>query len=78
MATIHDRRYTRLIRHLVECRKANGVAQRDVATALKITQSTVSKVESCGRRIDVLELRDWLTAIGYSPSKFLREVGWLD
>ena len=78
VATIYDRRYIRLIKHLIACRKAAGLTQDDIAAALKITQSTVSKVESFGRRIDLMELRDWLSAIDYSHVKFLREVGWID
>jgi transcriptional regulator with XRE-family HTH domain len=78
MATIYDRRYIRLIKHLIACRKAAGFTQDDIASALKIPQSTVSKIESFARRVDLMELRDWLTAIDYNHAKFLREVGWID
>ena len=78
MSTVHDRRYARLIKHLVACRRAAGVTQEHLAAKLRIEQSAVSKVENLERRIGVIELRDWLTAIAYDPATFLREIGWLD
>ncbi len=39
-------RRQRLIRQLVEMRKANGLTQADVAAAMKVGQSVVAEIES--------------------------------
>ena len=78
MSTANDRRYARLVRHLVDCRKATGMTQEKLAAKLHVEQSAISKMENLERRIGVMELRDWLSAIGYDPGTFLKEVGWLE
>ena len=78
MSTIHDPRYIKLIEHLITVRKDCGITQASLANALKTDQSTVSKVEGFDRRIDVIELLDWLAALGYSHRKFLQEAGWMN
>jgi transcriptional regulator with XRE-family HTH domain len=77
MSTIHDQRYIKLIEHLVAVRKRAGITQDALAESLKTEQSTISKVESFDRRIDIIELHDWLAAIGCSHRKFLEDVGWM-
>lgn len=78
MSTIHDPRYIKLIEHLVKVRKDASITQESLAAVLKTDQSTISKVEAFDRRIDIIELQDWLTALGYSHQKFLQEVGWME
>ena len=76
MSTIHDPRYIRLIEQLISIRKTEKITQEALAESLQTDQSAISKVESFDRRIDVLELYDWLTALGYSHRKFLEDAGW--
>lgn len=78
MSTIHDARYIKLIEHLVKVRKGVGMTQEALADALQMDQSTISKVEAFDRRIDIIELHDWLAALGVNHRKFLQEVGWMD
>jgi transcriptional regulator with XRE-family HTH domain len=78
MTTIYDPRYVKLIEQLVKVREDAKVTQAHLATALGIEQSMVSKVENFDRRLDIIELYDWLSAIGYSHKNFLRDVGWLE
>lgn len=78
MATIYDPRYIKLIEHLCKIRKDAKVSQSVLAASLGMDQSIISKVESFDRRIDIIELHDWLTAIGYSHKKFLQEVNWME
>lgn len=78
MTTIYDPRYIKLIEHLGKIRKDAKVSQVMLAVSLGLEQSIISKVESFDRRIDIIELHDWLTAIGYSHKKFLQEVGWME
>ena len=77
MSTIYDPRYIRLIEHLIALRKQARMTQEALAAALGLDQSTVSKVEGFDRRLDLIELHDWLSAIGADHAKFLRDVDWM-
>ena len=77
MATIYDQRYIQLIEHLAQVRHDAGVTQNALAEILGWDQSAVSKVEHFDRRLDVMELYDWLTALDYNHRKFFEEIGWL-
>lgn len=57
MSSIHKEEYRLLIKALVRARKAAGLTQEEVADKLGVHQSFISKIESCQRRIDVLELK---------------------
>jgi transcriptional regulator with XRE-family HTH domain len=63
-ATIYDEDYQRLIAKLVAARKAKGLTQSALAEKVRVGQYDVSKIENCVRRLDVVELRDWLKALG--------------
>jgi len=63
-ASIHDPRYQELIDLLVDARKKKGITQEKLADELKIARQNISKIELGQRRLDVLELNDWLQAIG--------------
>ncbi|KWR82375.1 MULTISPECIES: helix-turn-helix domain-containing protein [Cupriavidus] len=76
MKTIHDDRYQAIVRKLIELRKSTGTTQQSMADALGRPQSFVSKVESLERRLDVVELHDWLQALGVDAGSFLREFTW--
>lgn len=49
-----------------------GLRQEDLAKALGMPQSVVSKFESGERRLDLLELRDVCQALGISLVDFVR------
>jgi transcriptional regulator with XRE-family HTH domain len=59
--------YTRhnevLLTLLRDRRQAIGLPQTGLAQKLGQTQATVSRVETGERRLDVIELRAWLTAL---------------
>lgn len=78
MATIHDQRYIKLIEHLIKIRNDSGITQAKIAETIGWEQSAISKVEGFDRRIDLIELHDWLAALGYSHRTFLEEVGWME
>ena len=63
MRSIHDPRYQDLIQKLIELRESKNVTQVELAQRLGKQQSYVSKVEILERRLDVIELIDWLTAL---------------
>lgn len=77
MTTIYDQRYVRLVEHLVTLRKNAKVTQEQLAQQLKTDQSTISKVEGMERRLDLIELHDWLSALNINHEQFIRDVGWL-
>lgn len=70
-----DRRYETLRALLIEARKAHGVTQVALAQRLGKEQAWVSKYESAGRRVDVVEYLDICRAIGADPYRLLRKLG---
>lgn len=72
MSSIHDPRYKILIEELIKMRELKNITQVELATSLKKPQSYIAKVETLERRIDVLELYDWLLVLGVPISDFLK------
>ncbi|SDE51063.1 helix-turn-helix domain-containing protein [Paraburkholderia lycopersici] len=68
---IHDRRYQAVAAQLRELREQRGWLQQDVADQLGRTQTFVSKYESGGRRVDLIELLDILRALEANPHEFI-------
>lgn len=73
MSSIHDPRYRKFIKALIHTRELKNLTQVQLASSLKKPQSYVAKVENFERRIDVLELHDWLSVFDISTAKFLEE-----
>lgn len=71
MSSIHDPRYIGLIKCLIEMREERKVTQVQLATSLKKHQSYVAKIENLDRRIDLIELKDWLNALNIKFSDFI-------
>ena len=68
---IHDPRYQRIAALLADLRKQRGWLQQDVADQLGRPQAFVSKVESGARRLDVVELLDFLRVLEADPHAFI-------
>lgn len=68
---IHDPRYQRVASLLTEIRKERGLFQQDVADKLGRPQAFVSKVESGVRRLDLIELLDFLRVLDVNPHDFM-------
>ena len=71
MRSIHDPRYQDLIKKLIELREYKNVTQVELARRLEKPQSYVSKVEILERRIDIIELIDWLKVLETEIADFL-------
>lgn len=71
MSSIHDPRYIGLIKSLIWIREERKVTQVQLATRLKKPQSYIAKVENLDRRIDIIELYDWLEALSFNLSDFI-------
>lgn len=78
MSSIHDPRYRKLIEKLIKMRELNKITQAELAISLKKPQSYIAKVENYDRRIDVLELYDWLNCINTPIITFLENIFELD
>lgn len=70
----HTARYKKLRDLLVAARRDAGLTQAEVASALNKPQSYVSKVESGERRIDPVELLDFLSVMGADEVRFIRSL----
>ena len=73
MSSIHDPRYKRLIQELIYIRELKKITQVELAASLKKPQSYVAKVENLDRRLDILELSDWLSVLDISIITFIEE-----
>lgn len=76
MNTVHDSRYTKLIEALRETRRKQNVTQTELAQKLGQPQSYIAKVEGLERRLDIVELLDWLDALNYDRQQFFLDLGW--
>lgn len=65
--------YQTLIGMLREARGEVGLSQVVLAEKLGTTQSLVSKCERNERRLDAIELRSWVLALGLSFPEFLQQ-----
>ena len=74
MSSIHDPRYRKLIQKLIAIRELRKITQVELATSLEKNQSYIAKVENYDRRIDILELYDWLKALDVPIENFLEEI----
>lgn len=59
---------------LVEARKAKGLTQAELATALGKPQSFVAKYENGERRIDVIEFVDITAVLGVPTADLLARI----
>jgi len=62
-----------LLELLIELRNAAGLTQVALAEKLKWEQTHISRVERGVRRLDILELRRWVDAIGISLQQFVEK-----
>lgn len=56
MPSIYPNDYRALIAILVRARKTKKITQVQLAAAMRVPQSFISKVERCERRLDIVEL----------------------
>jgi transcriptional regulator with XRE-family HTH domain len=63
--------YRRLVRLLIQFRREAELTQVEVAERLGRSQSYVSKIERCERRLDVVEYCELVRALDHDPVKAL-------
>lgn len=71
MQESHSREYAHFLQELRDARQRADLSQAQLAARLGVDQSFVSKCETGVRRIDVVELRRWVTALGGTLSQFI-------
>lgn len=76
MKSIHDPRYIQFIDVLIKSREDAQITQIELARRLDKHQSFVAKVENLDRRIDLVELSDWLHALGVAAEDFTARLSW--
>lgn len=69
--SIHSAEYERFLVLLRNTRVQSGLTQDELAMKLNATQSFVSKCERGERRIDIVELGAWCSALDVSLSSFI-------
>lgn len=76
MKSIHDPRYVQFIELLKQARETAEITQVELAKRLAKHQSYVAKVENLDRRLDIVELVDWLHALKIVPQEFTNRLSW--
>lgn len=56
MPSIYPNDYRTIIAALVRIRKAKKITQVQLADAMRVKQSLISKAERCERRLDIVEI----------------------
>lgn len=65
--------YDVLLETLFQLRVGVGLTQKEISLRLDVPQSTVSKVESGLRKIDIIELRSWCNVCGLTLTEFVEK-----
>lgn len=63
MSRSNDPIYIEFIARLRAARKKSGISQEKLAQVLGADQTFISKVETCERRLDVIEAARWCAAL---------------
>lgn len=72
--SIHSKLYHRIVARLRAKREGKGLSQYQLSQILKVQQSYVSKIETCERRLGILELMNICEALDLSFIDFVREI----
>ncbi|HEX8552177.1 MAG TPA: helix-turn-helix transcriptional regulator [Abditibacteriaceae bacterium] len=72
--SVYQREYQILLLHLRETRRKAGLTQEDVAARVRWERTVITKIESGVRRIDAIELRAYVNALGYDFEAFVHDL----
>jgi transcriptional regulator with XRE-family HTH domain len=72
--SIHSSAYKHFLQELRRARLEAGLTQEQLALALDEDQTLVSKVERGVRRMDVVELHQWVAALGLPLLAFVERL----
>lgn len=69
--SLHSEKYTVVfLAMLREARVAANMTQQELASALRVERSLISKAEAGARRLDTIESLEWVRALGISFADF--------
>ncbi len=71
MQAVHKPLYMEFVACLRNARKAKRLSQRALGKLLRKPQSYVAKVETCERRLDLIETAEWCLALQVSLDSVL-------
>lgn len=71
---LHSKDYLEFTKLLRQARSEVGLSQTELAGLLGEDQTYVSKCETGNRRMDILELRTWVRALGVPLSLFIEDL----
>lgn len=74
-SSIYDTRYQSVIKLLIQTRKDKGLSQLELAKKLGFSQPDISKIERMERRLDIIELIDFVEVIS-DGDIFFYELLW--
>lgn len=74
MKSIHLAEYRKVINKLRTIREESGVTQEQLASMLGIKQTSISKIETCERRLDIIELRNVCKVLNISLVDFVNDI----
>ena len=74
MKSIHLAEYRKVINILRIIREEKGVTQEELALKLGVKQTIISKIETCERRLDIIELRKICKALNISLIDFVNNI----
>lgn len=72
--TLYTREYQRMLQRLQVARRSAQLTQAELAKRLDWTQAEISKCETGVRRLDVIELKLWVEALGTDLLRFVSEM----
>ena len=75
--SIHNSIYKAVIALLMQKRTERGVTQEKMSELLQISQATLSKIETCERRLDIIELRQFCRVLNISFLDFMNEIQYI-
>jgi transcriptional regulator with XRE-family HTH domain len=72
--SVHHPHYAALRNQLKAMRESAGMTQNQLADAIGVTQSFVSKIERGERYVDVLFFMAWCRSCAVDPTKAMRQL----
>lgn len=74
MRSIHNKRYKAIIAYIRGKREEAGITQKQMTKVMHLRQNIISKIETCERRIDLLELLQYCRGVNVSIKEIVEHL----